>query len=246
MAFSNESSNPALKAFNNVHPTSQNTMSFEGTLNKTLVLLTLVLGSGALAWLNAGVLASYMLPIIIANFVIGLGIIIFLAFKPLMAKYVAPVYAIFQGVFLGLISVIFEMTYQGIVLQAIILTILVTIIMNILYRTRIIKVTKKFRSIMMVAIFSIMGIYIVSFIMSFFGTTIPLIHENGLVGIGFSLVVVTIAALTLLLDFDFIDRASEQKMPKDMEWYGAFALMVTLVWLYLEILKLLSKLRSRN
>lgn len=246
MVFSNESSNPAFKAFNNIDSTSQNSMSFEGTLNKTLLLLTIVIGSGAVAWLNAGVLSSYILPVIIANFVVGLGIIFFLAFKPLLAKYVAPIYAVFQGVFLGLISVIFEMTYQGIVSQAIILTIIVTIIMNILYRTRIIKVTKKFRSIMMVAIFSIMGIYVVSFVMSFFGTTIPLIHENGIVGIGFSLVVVTIAALTLLLDFDFIDRASNQNLPKDMEWYGAFALMVTLVWLYLEILKLLSKLRSRN
>ena len=237
------SSNPTLSRINTVKSHSNNTMSLNGTLNKTLILLILVILAGGFAWTNASTFAPLLIPLLIGNFIIGLGIVLFLAFKPLFAKYLAPIYAVFEGVFLGIISLIFEQIYPGIVIQAILLTIIVTLLMNVLYRKEIIKVTKKFRSIMMVAILSVLGIYVVSFIMSFFGTTIPLIHEGGPVGIIFSLVVVGIASLTLLLDFDFIDRAIENKMPKDLEWYGAFALIVTLVWIYIEILKLLSKIR---
>lgn len=242
----NKSSNPVLGTFNKIQSTSHETMSINGTSNKTLILLILLLISGFFAWTNAQILAPFYMPIFLGVLVISIAIAIFLAFKPLLAKYLAPVYAILEGVFLGLISLFFETMYPGIVFQAIILTILVAFFMNVLYRTRIIKVTRKFRSILMLCVLSIMGIYLISIALSFFGTTIPLIHESGPIGIIFSLAVVTIASLTLLLDFDFIERATQQKLPKAMEWYGAFGLIVSLIWIYLEILKLLAKLRNNR
>ena len=135
------------------------------------------------------------------------------------------------------------MMYPGIVLQAIVLTVLIALLMNILYQNRIIKVTEKFRSIMTVAILSVLGIYLISFTLMLFGITVPYIHSSGPIGILFSIVVVIIASLTFLLDFDMIESFSKQGLDKNYEWNGAFSLFITLIWLYIEILKLLSKIR---
>ena len=166
-------------------------------------------------------------------------------FKKNWAMYTAPIYAILEGFFLGGISAIFDSQYPGIVIQATGLTFGTLASLLVLYKTGVIKPTENFRLMVVSATMGIALLYVVSFIMSMFGTGIGFIHDNGIFGIGFSLFVVGIAALNLVLDFDFIEEGSEKNAPKYMEWFGAFALMVTLIWLYLEMLRLLAKLRSR-
>lgn len=241
-----KSSNPVMGGFQRVSHSKigSKTMSIEGTSNKTMLLLLIVVLSGFFSWNYIS--PTFIYPSLIGSVILGLILAIVISFKPLLAKILAPIYAILEGIILGLFSSFFEVIYPGIVIQAVLLTFGVAFLMNILYRNEIIKVTQKFRSVMLLSIGAIFLTYLISMILSFFGTTIPLIHDSGPIGIIFSLIVVTIASLSLLLDFDLIDRQIQAKAHKDMEWYGAFALLVTLVWLYLEILKLLSKLRSRD
>lgn len=242
----NESSNIAMSGFKHAHHVnSSNKMTLSGTLNKTLILTLLVFVGGFFSW-SGKISTDLFMPVFIGSLVISLIIIFTLMFKPLLANILAPIYAVVEGVFLGMISLIFEAMYPGIVVQAILLTLTIALIMNLLYRNKIIKVTEKFKAIIFGATLGIFGVYMISIIMSFFGTNIPLIHESGIVGIGFSLFVVVIASLNLLLDFHFIDKKVESNMPKKMEWYGGFMLIVTLIWIYIEVLKLLSKLRSRD
>jgi uncharacterized YccA/Bax inhibitor family protein len=166
-------------------------------------------------------------------------------FKSSWAMVTAPVYALCEGLFLGGISAIFNKAYPGIAFQAVALTFGVLFLMLTLYKTGTIKVTDKFRMGVIAATGSILLIYILTLVLSLFGVRVPYIHEGGAVGIGFSLIVVGIAALNLVLDFDFFDKGEQAKLPKKMEWYAAFGLMVTLIWLYIEILILLSKIRER-
>ena len=166
-------------------------------------------------------------------------------FKKEWAPVTSPIYALCEGLFIGGISAIFEVRYPGIVIQAIALTFGTLFCLLTAYKSGMIKVTENFKLGIVAATGAICLIYFVSFIMGFFGASIPMIHSSGPVGIGFSLVVVTIAALNLVLDFDFIEQGSTMGLPKYMEWYAAFGLVVTLVWLYIEILRLLAKLRSR-
>ncbi|MDA3855140.1 MAG: Bax inhibitor-1/YccA family protein [Candidatus Woesearchaeota archaeon] len=242
----NKSTNIAMKSFNKIsHSTNHDPMTLEGSLNKTLILLTIVLFTGYFGWTQS--LPIPFIVLFIISLVISIIIAITLAFKPLIAKYLAPIYAIFQGYFLGAISVLFESWYPGIVIQAILITVSIAFLMNFLYRKRIIVVTEKFKAVIIAATMGIFFVYMISLAMSFFTSSgIPLIHESGLIGIGFSLLVVTIASLNLLLDFSFIEEQSKRKVTKDMEWYGAFALTITLIWIYVEILKLLAKLKSRD
>lgn len=242
-----KSSNIAMNGFKHVKH-SQNThnqMSLSGTLNKTLLLTLLVFIGGYLSW-SQTIPLTLLMPVMIGTLVLSLIIIFTLMFKPMLANILAPIYSIAEGVFLGMISLLFEGMYPGIVVQAILLTLSIALVMNLLYRNKIIKVTKKFQSIIIAATLGIFAVYMISMVMSFFGTSIPLIHEGGPIGIIFSLFVVTIASLNLLLDFHFIDKQIENKMPKGMEWYGAFTIMVTLIWIYIEVLKLLSKIRSND
>lgn len=241
----NKSSNPALHTIEYVKHTDVRGahMTAEGAYNKTLILTTLVIIAGFFGWNTP--LFLPVTALMIVSLVVGLVIAFTLAFKPLLAKYLAPVYSLVQGYFLGVVSLFFESIYPGIVIQAVLLTLVVAFLMNILYRNKIIKVTQKFILVITMAMFAIFGVYMVSFIVSFFGTTIPYIHESGPIGIIFSLVVVTVASLMLVVDYHFIEQTAKRKVPKDIEWYGAFALMVTLIWLYLEILRLLAKLRGR-
>lgn len=216
-------------------------MTIQGTANKTLIMLLLMVISASWVWGNAQAALPFLLPAAIAGFVVAMITIM----KKEKAYITAPIYALIQGVFIGGISAIFEAQYPGIVIQAVALTFGTLFCMLLAYRTGIIRATEKFKLGVVAATGAIAVIYFISIIMGFFGARMPMIHSTGPMGIIFSLVVVTVAALNLVIDFDFIERGAEHGAPKYMEWYGAFGLMVTLVWLYLEILRLLSKLQRR-
>ena len=212
-------------------------MTLDGTVNKAGILLGLCVGGAYFGWNAPGL----VLPAVLIGFVIAL----FTIFRPKNSPYTAPAYAAIEGVALGGITMIFEAQYPGIGIQAIGLTFGILASLLFCYKSGIIKPTENLRLMIVAGTMGIFILYLVSFIMSFFGNSIGFIHSNGLFGIGFSLFVVAIASLNLVLDFDFIEEGAEKGMPKYLEWYGAFSLMVTLVWLYLEILRLLAKLRSR-
>lgn len=197
--------------------------------------------AGAGPWMALGGVGGFILSIVIS-------------FKPHLAPWLAPPFALLEGLLLGAISAFYESGvsgtytpggYDGIVFQAALGTVGVFTAMLMLYRTRLITITERFRSIVTVAMLGIVLVYLATFALSFFGTTIPLIHQGGVVGIGFSLLVIGIASMMLLADFDMIERGAAAGAPKHMEWYGAFALLVTIIWVYLEMLRLLAKLRSR-
>jgi hypothetical protein len=187
-----------------------------------------------------------VMPYLMVGLIGGLVAALVTIFLPAWARISAPVYAAAQGLALGAISAFYEQQLHGIVFQAIGLTFGVLTVMLIAYRSGLIRVTDKFRLIVVAATGAIALLYLVSIVLSFFGTTIPFIHQGGTFGIVFSLVVVGIAAMNLALDFDFIQRGVEHGAPKPMEWYAAFGVMVTLIWLYLESLRLLSKVRRRE
>ena len=243
------SSNPALN--DNVFTESMTgmeteTMTISGTVNKTFLLGLIVFGGALFTWYQVenGNMALAQ-PIMIGGAILGFITAMVIIFKKTWAGFLAPVYCAFQGVFLGGISAFMEMTYPGIVIQAILLTFTILFSLLLIYRTGVIKVTENFKLMVAAATMGIALVYLVSFIGSFFNFNIPMIHSNGTFGILFSLAVIAIASLNLVVDFDFIERGEEVGAPKYMEWYAAFGLMVTLIWLYLEILRLLAKLRSR-
>ena len=224
-------------------------MTINGTVNKTGILLLLVVLTGAWSWSNAfgadgavnPAIGVYLWGGLIAGFVLALATI----FKQTWAPVTAPLYAIAQGIFLGAISAMYDARFNGIVMQAVLLTFGTLFAMLFAYRAGLVRATENFKLGVVAATGGIALVYLATIVLGFFGIQIPLIHESGIVGIGFSLFVVVIAALNLVLDFDFIETGAERGAPKHMEWYGAFGLMVTLVWLYLEFLRLLSKLQSR-
>lgn len=177
--------------------------------------------------------------------IIGFIIAIVTIFVKKISPYTTPIYVILEGVVLGVISRLMEQVFTGIVLQAVLLTFGILFCLLLLYKSKLINVTENFRLGVFAATGGIALIYLISFIAGLFGSTIPYIHESGPIGIGFSVFVVIIASLNLVLDFDFIEKGAENNAPKYMEWYATFGLMVTLIWLYLEILRLLAKARSR-
>jgi uncharacterized YccA/Bax inhibitor family protein len=245
-----KSGNPAMNVFQNtITLPGAGVMTERGTLNKFFLLSLLVMASASLTWkaFYDGVnVTPWMLGAAILGFITALGII----FKKEWAPYLTPVYALLEGVFLGAISAtynnVFAKTAPGIVTQAVLLTFGAVIAMFFLYRFRIIRVTEKFRSIIFIATAGIAIFYLLSIVLRLFHVDIAFIHEGSMLGIGFSLFVVVIAALNLLLDFDMIEKGVAAGAPKFMEWYGAFGLLVTIVWLYLEILRLLGKLADRR
>lgn len=239
------SGNPALRAdtFTKIRAVSSaNAMSIQGTVNKTLILLFLTLLSASWVWDKPVRFLPFLWPALIAGMVIGFVTI----FKKVWSPVTAPIYAIVEGVALGVISALMERSYPGIVIQAVGLTFCILFCLLIAYKSKMIKVTDNLRLGIVAATGGIALLYIVSMVMGVFGTRIPFIHEGGLIGIGFSLFVIVIASLNLVLDFDFIEKGAECGAPKYMEWYGAFGLILTLIWLYLEILRLLAKLQSRR
>jgi len=217
-------------------------MTIQGTTNKTLILLGLAMLTAFWAWGNPAASTPLVLPAVIGGFVVAIVTV----FKKEWAPISAPVYAIIEGVVLGAVSMFFEKRYPGIVQQAVGLTFGTLFCLLLAYKSRLIRATENFKLGVVAATGGIALFYIVSMIASFFGARFSIIYGNGLLAIGFSVFVVIIAALNLVMDFDFIEKGAEAGAPKYMEWYGAFGLMVTLVWLYLEILRLLAKLQSRR
>ena len=218
-------------------------MTLQGTVNKTGLSLLILLAAAAFVWnLDARVASVFILVGLVGGLVAALVTI----FKKTAAPYTVPVYAAFEGLLLGGISAMYEQRYEGIVINAVALTFGTLAALLLAYRSGLVRATENFKLGIFAATGGIALVYLISMVMGFFGRTIPYIHESGTIGIGFSLFVVVIAALNLVLDFDFIERGSEMGAPRYMEWVGAFGLLVTLIWLYLEILRLLAKLQDRR
>ncbi len=238
------SGNPTLNSgtFEKISVRQGPAMTVGGTVSKTGILLALVVLGATFTWNLTGPLA---MPLMWGGAIGGLVVALITVFKMQWAPITAPIYGLLQGLFLGGISAMYAREFQGIVLQAIMLTFGVMAMMLFLYQSGIIKVTEKFRMGIIAATGGVLLVYVVTFVLGFFGVQVPFIHGSGLMGIGFSLLVVGIAALNLVLDFDSVDRGVAAGAPRYMEWYCAFGLMVTLIWLYLEMLRLLSKLQRR-
>ena len=217
------------------------TMTIQGAVNKTFLLLFILVLAASWTWANPLVLIRFMWPVAIVAFIVALVTI----FKKEWSPVTSSIYAALEGIILGGLSVLLDKVYPGIVIQAVALTFGVLFCLLAAYTSGLIKPTENFKLGVVAATGGIAVVYLVDIVMGFFGRSIPFIHQSGLIGIGFSIVVVIIASLNLVLDFDFIEKGTEAGAPKYMEWYGAFGLMVTLIWLYLEILNLLGKLRER-
>jgi len=238
------SGNPVLRSdtFRQARPLATgDVMTIQGTVNKTGILLLLCIFSASLVWKNPVAFMPFMWLSIIGGFIVALVTV----FNKQWAGVTSPIYAFVEGLFLGCISALMERQYPGIVIQAVGLTFGTLFCLLMAYKSRLIKPTENFRLGIVAATGGIALFYFISLIVGFFGIRMPLIHSSGPLGIVFSLFVVTIAALNLVLDYDFIEKGSEYGAPKYMEWYGAFGLMVTLIWLYIEILRLLAKTRRR-
>lgn len=232
--------------------TSQEVMTISGTVQKSFILVALTIASAFFSWSlsyqDAGgwseaatpVIPGWYLPMILGTFVLSLVII----FKKTTAPYLAPVYALGEGLILGTISALFDYRYPGIAFQAVLCTMGTFIGLLLAYQSGMIKATENFKLGVFAATGGIAIVYLIDLVLRFFGRNVPYIHEGGPIGIAVSLIIVVVAALNLVLDFDFIEKGSEQRAPKFMEWYAAFGLLVTLVWLYLEMLRLLSKSRK--
>jgi len=244
--------NPALRGFedsaSNQHVIlSDSCMSVGGVVNKTLILLALLLLAAGWVW---GQYISgqreYMGLFMLGGGIGGMVLGLVTAFKKNWAPVTTPMYAVLKGCFLGGISAQYELRFPGVVIGAISLSLAVLFCLLFAYKSGFIKVSEKFRSGVFIATAGIAVVYLLSFVLGLFGVKVPGIFDSGLIGIGFSLLVVGVASMNLLLDFDFIERAAASSLPRYMEWYGAFALLITLIWLYLEILRLLAKLNGRR
>lgn len=223
------------------------TMTVQGTVTRALALLVIALAGATTVWGRAisdptsSVVSTGMLVGVFGGLVFAMVTI----FKREWAPVSAPIYALLEGVFLGAISAMFELRYPGIAIQAVALTFGTCLAMLALYKARVLQATDGFRRGVFAATGAIALVYLASFVLGFFGVSIPFLHESGPIGVLVSVAIVTVAALNLVIDFDMIEQGAARGAPKYMEWYGAFGLMVTLVWLYLEILRLLSKLNRR-
>jgi uncharacterized YccA/Bax inhibitor family protein len=211
-------------------------MTVEGAVNKTFLLMAILLVTAVFNYEAQNPLFTMV------GAIGGLIVAIITAFRQQNANVLAPIYAALEGLFVGGITAMYASAVSGIVFQALTLTISVLLIMLFLYKTRIVKVTAGLRTGIIMATSAIALLYLVSFALSFFSISVPYIHEGGMIGIGFSLFVVGLAAMNLLLDFDNFERGEQIGAPKSMEWYSAMGLLITIVWLYVEILRLLSKL----
>ena len=232
-------------------------MTYGGTFSATLVLFVLLLGGAWVGWqsvtqtpgvTNAAGQTTYSVNAPGWLFIVAiaaLGFAIVTIFKPRIAMFTGPIYAMLEGAVLGAISAMYNAQFNGIVLQAVLATLSVFAVMLFLYATRLIRVTKRFRMIIIGAMLGIMVMYLLSFVASLFGASVPFLNQPTPMGIGISVLIVGVASFNLMLNFDLIESGVVAKAPRYMEWYGAFGLMIALVWLYLEILRLLSLLNRR-
>jgi uncharacterized YccA/Bax inhibitor family protein len=222
-------------------------MSLPGTATKSMLLLLLAVFSASFTW-NAVAAGNYGIvgPATLIGGIGGFVVALVTVFKPRLSPYTAPLYAVLEGLLLGGISALYNARFAGLPLQAVALTFGVFAALLLVYRTGLVRATENFRLGVAAATGGIMVMYLLTFVLRLFGVQLAFLHDSSPLSIGISLVVVVVAALNLVLDFDFIERGVEQRAPKYMEWYAAFGLLVTLVWLYLEILRLLAKLQGRS
>ncbi len=223
-------------------------MTLQGTVNKTGLLLLCSIATAAWTWnqFMQAHSAAAILPYLWIGTIGGFVCALITTFKQEWAAVTAPAYALLEGLALGGISSVLELRFPGIAIQSVSLTFGTLLVLLLAYRSGLIPVTQKFRMGIVAATGGIMVFYLLQFVLGFFGFHFNAVNGSGVIGIGFSLIVVGIAALNLVLDFDMIETGVRMRAPKYMEWYGGFAIMVTLVWLYLEILRLLTKLRGRD
>jgi uncharacterized YccA/Bax inhibitor family protein len=221
--------------------TAGDRMTVSGAVNKSLIL-------GAIMLLTASVGYTYASPLFMwGGAILGLVTVIAASFKPEWSTFLAPLYAALEGFFVGSVSMIYAAAFfPGIIFQAVTLTMAVFFVMLFVYKMGIIKVSEKFRSGVIMATGAIFLVYIVNFALSFFGINLPFLHEGGMMSIGISLVIIGVASMNLLLDFDNFDKGEKFGAPAYYEWFFAMGLLVTLVWLYIEILRLLSMLSSSD
>lgn len=234
-----------------------NSMTINGTLNKFGFLFLMTLGTAFYTWREVAAGADVW-PLMLTGIFGGLVVALVITFKKTWSPYLAPAYALLKGLFLGGISAYFEFAayseqgmyaggYSGIVMQSIALTLSVVATMYLLYKFNIIRATKTFKAIVITATVALGLFYLVCLGLTMFNVALPsFLIQGSAIGIGFSVFVVALAAMNLILDFDMIEKGAEMGAPKYMEWYASFGLLVTIVWLYIEILRLLSKLNSRN
>ena len=245
-----KSSNPVLSE--KIFHASRNglyseTMTVNGTINKVGLLLFFLVAAASYTWglFNDSMDSSLVMPWLIGGAIVGLILAVVTVFKPVWSPYTAPFYALAEGLMLGGLSAMMNLSYPGIVVQAVGLTFATLFAMLFAYKSGLIKVTQKFKTGVVVATGGIFIFYMLNWILGMFGFGLNIANDSSLLSIGISLFVVAIAALNLVLDFDFIEKGAQSGTPKYMEWYGAFGLMVTLVWLYVELLRLLSKIARR-
>lgn len=217
--------------------------SIDGAIRKTFIVLTIMVVAAAWSWANLETVAPALVP----SLVIGAVICLATAFIPTISPVSAPVYAVVEGIVLGVLSAAFEAEYPGIVQQAVVLTAAVAYALMLIYSRGVIRVSGAFRTMVVAATLALAAVYLLDIILtSIFGKQLLPLHDAGPVGIFFSLAAVAIVSFNLVLDFDFIDKMVERGAPRYMEWYAAFGILVTLIWMYFELLRLLAKLRSRN
>lgn len=231
----------------------EHAMTINGAVAKTGFLTAILIASAGAAWMaifpdgvgpGLSVRSEYAIGFVFGGLIGGLIAGIVMMFKPSSAPIAAPFYAVCEGLFLGAISGLIQGRFQGIVLQAAMLTVGILVVMLLAYGSGLVKATEKFKMGVIAASGAVFMVYLATWILSMFGIGVPYIHSAGPIGIGFSVVVIVIAALNLVLDFDMIETGARTGAPKYMEWYTAYGLLTTLVWLYIEIVRLLIKLRS--
>jgi uncharacterized YccA/Bax inhibitor family protein len=221
------------------------TMTLQGTVNKTGVSLLILLAAASYTWQQVTP-SEPVSPLLWLGLFGGLVVALLTSFKPAWAPFTTPLYAALEGLFLGGVSGLYELRYPGIVMNAVGLTFGCLAALLAAYSSGLVRPSQNFKLGIVAATGGVALLYLVSMGLGFFGKSIPFIHDSGPIGIAFSVFVVGLAAMNLVLDFDFIEDGARRGAPKHMEWFGAFSLLVTLVWLYLEILRLLSKLQSRK
>lgn len=244
--------NPILRAdtFDLRAAEREQTMTIMGTVHKTALLVLIVFAAAIWIWrefpVTGGVIPPGVKPLVFGAAIAGLVLGLVTSFKREIARFTAPLYAVCEGLFLGGISALIDSRFPGIAIQAIGLTATTLFALLFAYRTGLIRATENFKLGVTAATGGVLLLYVVSWVLGMFGVAMPFLHDNGILGIGISMVIVVIAALNLVLDFDFIEQGQANGAPKRLEWYAAFGLLVTLVWLYLETLRLLTKLQSRD
>lgn len=242
-------SNPILNSAFNDRPFELQSapMTVNGVLSKLSIMAVLMFASGAITWYQFAIGNFDKVNLLMyGGFIVGFVLALIACFARKATKYVIPFYAVAEGAALSGLSCYFEAMFPGIVVKAVALTFLTLFAMLFLYATRVIKVTDKLRGTIFTMTFALMVFYIITWILSFFHINIPMLYDSSMLSIGFSVFVCGLAAFNLLVDFDFIEQGVQNYFPKDYEWFGAFGLMVTLVWLYVEILRLLSKFANRR